>query len=60
MKVVLNHFSFRTCLDIKDLFQFLDIEIAGKVKTKFGHYVNFGLEPYFKEELVCNIKKITL
>ena len=62
MKVVLSHFSFRSCLDLKDLFQcmFPDSEIT-KVftmsKTKCAYYINFGLAPYFREELLHDIKK---
>ena len=60
MKVVLNHFSYRSYLYIKDLFQcmFLDSEIAGKftLSETFGYYINFGLAPYLKRSL-CVISR---
>ena len=42
---------------------FLSSEIDGKFacgETKFGQFMNFGLKPHFKEELLCNIKRSPL
>ena len=62
MKVVLSHHSFRSCLDINDLFSamFPDSCIAKKFamsKTKCAYCINYGLAPFYKEKLLSEIKK---
>ena len=60
LKVVMSHFSLRSCLELNELFKcmFSDSEIAKSFrlsKTKCSYYINHGLAPYFKEELVKSI-----
>ena len=60
MKVVLSHFSFRSCLDLGELFQcmFPDSGLTKAFslsKTKCAYYINFGLAPFFKEQLMYDI-----
>ena len=62
MKVVLSHFSFRSCLDLGELFQcmFPDSGLTKAFslsKTKCAYYINFGLAPFFKEQLMYDINK---
>ena len=61
LKVVTSHFFLRSCLELNELFRtiFSDSEIAKSFqlsKTKCSYYINYGLAPYFKEELVKCIK----
>ena len=61
LKIVKSHFSFRSCEDTSELFKvmFSDSTIAkffSLGKTKCAYYVNFGLAPYFKDQLVTTIK----
>ena len=56
LKIVTSHFSFRSCLDINELFRsmFSDSHIAKSFKlckTKCVYLINFGNAPYFKEVL---------
>ena len=62
MKVILNHYSLRSCLGISSLFQtmFNDSEVAKRFflsKTKCGYLVNFGLAPYYERLLLDEILK---
>ena len=62
MKVIMSHFSLRSCLDINNLFQsmFPDSQIAQQFslsKTKCGYYINYGLAPYYRELLIDKIKQ---
>ena len=55
-------FTFRSCLDIKDLFisMFGEQEVLSKFslsKTKCADIINYGIAPYFKESLTQCIKK---
>ena len=61
LKVVMSHFSLRSCLELNDLFKciFRDSQIASKFslsKTKCSYIINFGLAPYFSELLLSQIK----
>ena len=61
LKVVMSHFSLRSCLELNDLFKcmFPDSQIASKIslsKTKCSYIINFGLAPYFSEVLLSQIK----
>src|SRR3989441_242053 len=65
MKIVMNHMSYRSCLDISQLFQtmFPDSEVAQKFtmsKTKAAYSIVHGLAPYFREKLDEEIKKCPL
>ena len=60
LKVVLSHFSFRSCAELSELFQvmFSDSEIASEFilgKTKCSYFINYGLAPYFKDTLLREI-----
>ena len=62
MKVILNHFSLRSCLGIGDLFRtmFPDSDVAQTFelsKTKCGYYMNFGLAPYYRNILNEDINR---
>jgi len=62
LKIVMNHMSYRSCLDVGELFQtmFSDSQIAQKFamsKTKAAYSIVHGLAPYFKEKLDEDIKK---
>ena len=53
LKILTSHFSFRSCLDINELFLsvFSDSHIAKSFKlskTKCAYLINFGIAPYFK------------
>ena len=58
IKVVISHFSYRSCLDINKLFQnvFPDSSVANDFskffKTKCARTVHFGIAPYRKNELL--------
>lgn len=61
LKVVMSHFSLRSCLGLNELFStmFPDSNIAKSFqlsKTKCGYLINYGLAPYYKNELVQAIK----
>ena len=61
LKVISSHYSLRSCLGLKELFEvmFSDSEIAKSFKlskTKCGYFINFGLAPYCKDLLVREIK----
>ena len=50
IKVVMSHFSYRSCLDIK---MFPDSSVANDFslsETKCTNTVHFGIAPYFKNE----------
>ena len=60
LKVVLSHFSFRSCAELSELFQvmFSDSEIASEFtlgKTKCSYLISYGLAPYFKDTLFREI-----
>ena len=62
LKVIMSHFSLRSCLDINTLFQcmFPDLATAEKFqlsKTKCAYYINYGLAPYFRGVLLSDIGK---
>ena len=62
LKIVGSHYSFNSSQNISDLFShmFPDSEICKKAKlgkTKMSYTVNYGLAPYFKEQLVSQLKK---
>ena len=62
LKMVTSHFSFRSCLDINELFRcmFSDSHIAKLFKhskTKCVYLINFGIAPYFEEVLRKEIIK---
>ena len=61
LKVISSHYSLRSCLGLKELFEamFCNSEIAKSFKlskTKCDCFINFGLAPYFKDLLVKEIK----
>ena len=61
LKVVLSHFSLRSCLELNNLFKciFPDSQIASKFslsKTECSYIINFGFSPYFIELLLSQIK----
>ena len=61
LKVISSHYSLRSCLGLKELFEtmFSDCEITKLFKlskTKCGYFINFGLVPCFKDLLVKEIK----
>ena len=61
LKVISSHYSLRSCLGLKELFEamFSDSEIAKSFKlskTKCGYFKNFELAPYFKDSIVKEIK----
>ena len=56
LKMVMSHFSFRSCLDINELFRFMfsgsHIAKLFKLKeTKYVCLINFGIAPYFEDVL---------
>ena len=56
LKVVMSHFSFRSCIELNKLFQcmFTDSEIASNFtlgKTKCSYFINFGIAHFFKGSL---------
>ena len=62
LKIVGSHYSFNLSQNINELFQqmFPDSEIANTVKlgkTKMSYTVNYGLAPYFKDQLLSQLKK---
>ena len=61
LNVVKCHFSLRSCIGLNELFKvmFKDSDIAKDFKlgkTKCTYLINFGLAPYFKQELLNSIK----
>ena len=61
LKVVMFHFLLRSCTDLSELFKvmFKDNEIAkgfAPRRTKCTYLINFGVAPYFREELISSIK----
>ena len=61
LKVISSHYSLRSCLGLKELFEvvFFDSEIAKLFKlskTKCSYFINFELAPYFKDLLVKEVK----
>ena len=61
LKVVMSHFSLRSCMGLNDLFKVMfpgsDIVKGFALsRTKCTYLINFGLSPYFKLELVNCIK----
>ena len=60
LKVIMNHFSFRSCMDLDKLFKamFPDSEIAKQFKlskTKCSYFINFGIASVFKTNLTKEI-----
>ena len=56
----MSHFSFRSCIGVNELFKvmFSDSEIAKSFqlsKTKCAYFINYGISPLFKEQLVNEI-----
>ena len=61
LRTVLCHNSLRSCDGLSELFQrmFNDSTIAKSFslgRTKCGYLVNFGIAPYFKEQLLLKLK----
>ena len=61
LKVVMSHFSLRSCLELNDLFKYMfpDSQIASKFslsKTKCSYIINLGLAAYFSDVLLSQIK----
>jgi hypothetical protein len=61
LKVVMTHGSLRSCIDINNLFKvmFSDSVIVNNFqlgKTKCGYFINYGIAPFFKDELIKTIK----
>lgn len=62
MKVVKSHYSFNSCTDSQEVFaeMFPDSEIAKQFscgERKCSYLCNFGIAPYFREQLKSQIKK---
>ena len=62
LKVVMSHFSLRSCLELNELFKsmFPDSTVASKFslsKTKCSYLINFGLAPFYLDNLLADIKK---
>ena len=62
VKCVMDHLSFRSCLDLNDLFRsmFPDSAVAQKFKlskTKFAYLINFGLAVYYHKLLISEVKE---
>lgn len=62
LKVVMSSMSFRTCIDICDLFKtiFHDSQIAKDMsisKTKCSYFISYGIAPYVKKNLLKNVQK---
>ena len=65
LKVIVNHFSFRSCMDLDKLFKamFPDKEIPELFKlsrTKCSYFVDFGIAPVFKTNLTKGINMSNL
>ena len=65
LKVIVNHFSFRWCMDLDKLFKamFPDKEIPELFKlsrTKCSYFVDFGIAPVFKTNLTKGINMSNL
>jgi len=61
LKVVMSHYSLRSCVGLNDLFKvmFSDSEIANSFalsRTKCTYLINFGLSPIFKSKLIKDIQ----
>ena len=61
IKVVLSSSSFRSCLELNELFKamFSDSAIASSFqlsKTKCSYYVNYGLAPFIKDLLAKDVR----
>ena len=62
MKVVVSHFSFRSCINLSDMFttMFYDSDVAKGFtlgKTKCNYFITYGLAPIYKKNLIAAIKK---
>ena len=62
MKVVTSYFSFQSCLDLNNLFKtmFYDSDVAkcfALSKTKCSYYITYGVAPFYKGNLIADIKK---
>ena len=61
LKFVINHSSLRFCENLNELLQamFSDNKIAESFKlgkTESGYFINYGLAPFFKTNLIKSIK----
>ena len=61
MKVVTSHFSYCSCINFNSLLasMFPDSQIAKSFqmsKTKCSYDIMYGLEPYYKEEVIQKVK----
>ena len=62
VKCVMDHLSFRSCLDLNDLFRsmFPDSAVAQKFKlskTKCAYLINFGLAVYYHKLRISEVKE---
>ena len=65
LKVVLSHFSYRSCLDTNKLFKtmFPDSAIVKKFsmsKTKCAYVIHFGIASIFKDDQIEQVRYIAL
>ena len=63
MKTVMSHFSYNAVADIADIFRamFPDSAIAQKMNcgpTKLSYLISFGIAPYFKQQLLNELKEV--
>ena len=63
LKVVLSHYSYKSCEDIAQLFQqmFADSTIAKQFtcgEKKCAYLACFGVAPFFQQQLLDEIKKV--
>lgn len=63
LKVVLSHYSYKSCEDIAQLFQrmFADSTIAKQFscgEKKCAYVACFGVAPFFQQQLLDEIKKL--
>ena len=63
LKVVLSHYSYKSCEDIAQLFQqmFADSTIAKQFtcgEKKCAYLACFGVPPFFQQQLLDEIKKL--
>ena len=62
LKTVMSHFSYNSATDITDVFRamFPDSAIAQKMNcgpTKLSYLICFGIAPYFKQQLLNELKE---
>jgi hypothetical protein len=61
LKVVMSHYSLRSCVGLNEIFRvmFSDSDIArgfALSRTKCTYFINFGISPYFKTQLLKDIQ----